>query len=46
MCTSLVRSGAGWSLQLLPVVRQVASALPSDANQLPSRPEAPAGAVP
>lgn len=30
------------SLQLLPVVGQVASALPSDANQLPGRPEAPA----
>lgn len=34
------------SLQLLPVVGQVASALPSDANQLPGRPEAPARAVP
>ena len=38
--------GAVSSLQLFPVIRQVAFALPANADQLPGRLEAPAGAAP
>ena len=40
------RQGGLRSLQLLPGIRQVATALAPDADQLPSRLEAPARATP